>query len=79
MNGKYFNEILQANGFSYFIKLQAEEVTKYASETLPNMLANLEKQVGEKGYFVADQLTYADIAFYCNSTWPNYLKVNSLT
>ena len=52
---------------------------KYASETLPNMLAKLEKQVGEKGYFVGGQLTYADIAFYFHSTVPSVFKVKYLS
>ena len=36
---------------------------KFATETIPNLMTRLEKMVGEKGFFVGDQVT----KFYSHS------------
>ena len=38
------------------IFFQVPKVKKYATKTLPYMLSKFESQVGEKGFFVADQV-----------------------
>ena len=36
---------------------QSAAVKKYATETMPNMMTRLENLVGEKGFFVGDQVS----------------------
>ena len=37
--------------------LQEKEINKYKSEVLPKYLRSFDKQAGEKGYFVGDDVS----------------------
>ena len=40
-----------------FLSLQEKEINKYHSDVLPKYLRNFEKQAGEKGHFVGDEVS----------------------
>ena len=41
----------------HFLLPQEKEIAKYKSEVLPKYLRNFEKQAGEKGFFVGDEVS----------------------
>lgn len=53
---------------------KAKLIKKYTEEDLPRHLNNLEKAAGNKGHFVADKLTYADLTFYQYSKWLAFMQ-----
>ena len=60
-----FNDLMEAGGKAFFSKDEAV-MKKYATETVPNGLMNLEKRLSSRGgqYFAGNALTWADIIAY---------------
>ena len=81
-----FNDLFEAGGKAFFSKDDAL-MKKYATETVPNGLTNLEKRLSSRGgqFFAGNALTWADIlAFNFCSSLPdqsalsNFPKIKSL-